>query len=50
MRLVFVDPPSSVRVTPEAPALITPQAVHHVELAGPMRMQVEFYHAPPTLP
>ena len=50
VRLVFVDPPSSVRVTPEAPALIAPQAVHHVELAGPMKMQVEFYHAPPTLP
>ena len=50
VRLVFVDPPVSLRVTPEAPALIAPQAVHHVELNGPMKMQVEFYRKPPTLP
>jgi len=50
VRLVFRDPPTTVVVTPDAPGLIAPQAVHHVELDGPMRMQVEFHHAPPTLP
>lgn len=47
VRLIFADPPRSVEVTPEHPAEIPPQALHHVELTGPMRMQVEFYKAPP---
>lgn len=47
VRLVFHDPASTVRVTPETPAPIPPEAVHHVELDGPMRMQVEFYREPP---
>jgi len=42
--LVFQDPASSVQVTPSSPALIPPEAVHHVELKGPMKMQVEFHH------
>lgn len=46
VRLVFHDPARSVRVTPEEPAPIPPEAVHHVELSGPMRMQVEFYREP----
>jgi tellurite resistance-related uncharacterized protein len=45
--LVFVDPPSRVRVNPASPAPIPPQATHYVELDGPMRMQVEFYREPP---
>lgn len=45
--LVFHEPRHVVRVTPEQPAPIPPEAVHHVELAGPMRMQVEFYREPP---
>lgn len=45
--LVFADPGRSVHVTPENPAEIPPQDVHHVELTGPMRMQVEFYRQPP---
>lgn len=47
VRLVFHDPPRSVRVTPDRPATIPPQVVHHVEVSGPMRMQVEFYREPP---
>ena len=45
--LIFHDPPRTVRVTPDAPAPIPPTSVHHVEVTGPMRMQVEFYREPP---
>ena len=47
VRLVFRETGKSVRVTPENPGHIPPQEVHHVELCGPMRMQVEFYREPP---
>lgn len=40
--LVFADG-RAVRVTGDRPGLIPPQDVHHVEAAGPFRMQVEFY-------
>lgn len=46
--LVFHDPARSVRVTPDEPAEIPPEAVHHVVLSGPMRMQVEFYRERPV--
>jgi tellurite resistance-related uncharacterized protein len=48
VRLVFHDPAKEVHVTPDAPAPIPPEAVHHVEVDGPMRMQVEFYREPPV--
>jgi tellurite resistance-related uncharacterized protein len=32
---------------PMTPALILPEEKHRVEPLGPMRMQVDFYHAPP---
>ena len=47
VRLVFHEPRREVQVTPGNPAPIPPEAVHHVELDGPMRMQVEFYREPP---
>ncbi len=47
VRLVFHDPPRELHVTPGNPAPIPPQQVHHVEVLGPMRMQVEFYREPP---
>ena len=46
--LVFQDSASSVQVTPSSPALIPPEAVHHVELKGPMKMQVEFHYGRPN--
>ena len=49
VRLVFIDPPSQVIVTPETPGLIPPQATHFVELLGKMTMQVEFYRERPEL-
>jgi tellurite resistance-related uncharacterized protein len=45
--LVFHAPPRSVMVTPDAPVVITPEAEHHVETDGPVRMRVEFYREPP---
>lgn len=47
VRLVFVNPPSVQHVTPDCPAIIPPQATHHVVTMGPMRMQVEFYRDRP---
>lgn len=49
LKLVQIDPPSETVLTPDAPGLIAPAAAHYVEPLGPMRMQVEFYHEPPTL-
>ena len=43
VELIFLDPPSERLVTVEDPAPIPPQAPHFVKLAGPMKMQVEFY-------
>ncbi|MCB2080391.1 MAG: DUF1971 domain-containing protein [Novosphingobium sp.] len=47
VRLVFHDPVGTVDVEPGKPGLIPPQAVHHVETSGPMRMRVEFYRENP---
>lgn len=45
--LVFAGSPSPLCVTVDHPAMIPPDAPHHVETNGPMRMQVEFYREPP---
>ena len=45
--LVFHDGQTQVRVNPDQPAPIPPEAIHHVEVTGPMRMLVEFYHEAP---
>ena len=49
VRLVFHDPRREVHVIPDHPGPIPQEAVHHVEVLGPMRMQVEFYREPPLL-
>lgn len=46
-RLVFHEPHREVLVTPGNPAPIPPEAVHHVEVDGPMRLRVEFFREPP---
>jgi tellurite resistance-related uncharacterized protein len=48
VRLIFDDPPGDVLVTPATPAIIPPQATHHVVATGPMTMQVEFYRERPA--
>jgi len=47
VELIFLDPPSQRRVTVDNPAPIPPQAAHFVKIAGPMKMQVEFYRENP---
>ena len=47
VKLVFLDPPSERLVTVDDPAPIPPQLPHFVKLAGPMKMQVEFYREYP---
>lgn len=47
VRFLLEDGSPARLVTPGTPQLIEPEQRHHVELLGPMRMQVEFYdHAP----
>ena len=46
-RLIFHDPHRVVLVTPGHPGTIPPTLVHHVELDGPARLQVEFYREEP---
>lgn len=46
-RLIFHESAREVHVTPERQGLIPPQAVHHVEIIGPVRLQVEFYRERP---
>jgi tellurite resistance-related uncharacterized protein len=43
----ILDPWSESVLTPGAPGLVLPQQKHFVAPRGPMRMQVEFYHARP---
>lgn len=50
VRLVFSDAPGPSRVTVDHPAMIPPETPHHVEVDGPMRLQVEFYREPPAIP
>ncbi len=47
--LLFEEDLTRVHVTADCPALIPPEDKHHVELLGPMRMQVEFYRERPDL-
>ncbi len=49
LRLEFDDGAPGRLLSPEAPGLIRPEQVHRVEPLGPMRMQVEFYSAEPSL-
>lgn len=46
-RLVFTQPARAVEVSPGQPGVIPPQEPHHVELDGPVRLQVEFYKEHP---
>ncbi len=48
LRLNIVDPPSENVLSPDEPGLIQPQQIHFVTPLGAMRMQVEFYDAPPS--
>ena len=49
VRLIFTGAPNPLCVTVDSPAMIPPDAPHHVEVDRPMRMQVEFYREPPLM-
>jgi tellurite resistance-related uncharacterized protein len=49
LRLCFADGTVERVLTPSEMGLILPEQTHFVEPLGPMRMQVEFYDAPPKL-
>ncbi|HEY0084783.1 MAG TPA: DUF1971 domain-containing protein [Allosphingosinicella sp.] len=47
LRLTYEEDGRECILSPGAPGLILPEQPHRVEPLGPMRMQVEFYDAPP---
>ncbi|CCW16987.1 Protein of unknown function DUF1971 [Sphingobium indicum BiD32] len=49
LNLTYVEPHAEQVLTPGAPGLVAPEQVHYVTALGPMRMQVDFYHEPPSL-
>ena len=48
VQLTLTEPAGTIVLSPGAAGVVEPQQPHHVEPLGPMRMQVEFYTAPPT--
>ena len=48
LRLEYRDGTGERILSPEAPGLLLPGQAHLVEPLGAMRMQVEFYDAPPV--
>ena len=49
LRLEYADGSPERVLTPEAPALVSPEQAHLVEPLGSMRMRVEFYSRRPAL-
>ena len=47
LELTYLEPESSVLLTPDNPGLVQPQQLHFVTPRGPMRMQVDFYERAP---
>ncbi|KKW90383.1 DUF1971 domain-containing protein [Sphingobium chungbukense] len=48
VRLTYLNPPSEIELTPEAPGLLLPEQPHFVTPLGPMKMRVDFYDQPPA--
>ena len=47
--MVYDDSGERRTLTPGTPALLAPDQPHHVELTGPMQMQIDFYRERPEL-
>jgi tellurite resistance-related uncharacterized protein len=47
LELTYLDPESSIALTPGRPGLLLPEQPHLVTAKGPMKMQVDFYDQPP---
>ncbi|HEX3863500.1 MAG TPA: DUF1971 domain-containing protein [Stellaceae bacterium] len=48
LKLRLLDRNEELVLTPQQPGLILPEQPHTVTPVGPMRMQVDFYDAPPV--
>jgi tellurite resistance-related uncharacterized protein len=49
LELTWLEPPGSAILTPGSPGTVLPEQPHFVTPRGPMRMQVDFYDAPPEV-
>lgn len=49
LRLTYVDPPSSLVLTPGQPGLVLPEQTHFVSPIGAMRMRVDFHDSLPNM-
>lgn len=49
LRLSYVDPASTIVLSPGSPGLLLPDQPHFVEPVGKVRLQVDFYDQPPEL-
>jgi tellurite resistance-related uncharacterized protein len=47
LELTYLEPESSLVLSPGRPGLLLPQQPHFVTPRGPMTMQVDFYDGPP---
>lgn len=47
LELTYLEPESSVLLTPDNPGLVQPQQPHFVTPRGPVRMQVDFHDRAP---
>ncbi|MFA7441618.1 MAG: DUF1971 domain-containing protein [Sphingomonadaceae bacterium] len=47
VKLVYHEPAREIIVTPDAAAPLLPEQPHHVEVIGPVKMRVDFYHQDP---
>jgi tellurite resistance-related uncharacterized protein len=48
LELTYLEPASTIRLTPETPGLVLPQQPHFVTPLGRMKMQVDFYDSAPA--
>jgi len=48
LQLTYLEPESAVLLTPGNPGLVLPRQPHFVTPQGPMKMQVDFFDAPPA--
>jgi tellurite resistance-related uncharacterized protein len=48
LELTYLDPPSTVLLSPAKPGVVLPEQPHFVTPLGDMKMQVDFYDVEPA--
>lgn len=48
LELTYLEPESSILLSPENPGVVLPEQPHFVTPRGAMRMQVDFHDRPPN--